>query len=313
VTIDIAEAVSNGATNAVFYAATVVSTNKKGATIAMKNKLKKQMTTKPLRLTTATPVLRFSPTAWAKLLFLRDYGETEVGGFGIAADDDLLFVEDVQLVEQTCSWAHVAFDDESVADFFDAQVDAERQPEQFARIWVHTHPGDSPQPSLTDQETFDRVFGRSDWAVMFILAQQGQSYARLRFNVGPGGAIQIPIHVDYSRLFSGSAPDAWEQEYLANVGVQQSTLAISATGGSRRVSTGRDQAQYCDPFYGDDEYAGLSDADPPSYSVSVDDYEDAIERWARDRYPDLHDSEIAAFVAEETESKLDDSEALGWQ
>ena len=60
--------------------------NKKGATIAMKNKLEKQMRTKSLRLTTATPVLRFSPTAWAKLLFLRDYGETEVGGFGIAAE-----------------------------------------------------------------------------------------------------------------------------------------------------------------------------------------------------------------------------------
>ncbi len=31
------------------------------------------------------PTLRLSPTAWAKLLFLRDLGETEVGGFGIAA------------------------------------------------------------------------------------------------------------------------------------------------------------------------------------------------------------------------------------
>ena len=39
-----------------------------------------------------TPSLRFTPTAWAKLLFLRDYGDTEVGGFGIAASDDLLLV-----------------------------------------------------------------------------------------------------------------------------------------------------------------------------------------------------------------------------
>ena len=75
-----------------------------------------------------TPVLRFSPTAWAKLTFLRDYGETEVGGFGVAAHDDLLLVEDIQLVKQTCSWAHVAFDDESVADFFDVQVDDDGYP-----------------------------------------------------------------------------------------------------------------------------------------------------------------------------------------
>ena len=59
----------------------------------------------------ADPTLRFSPTAWAKLLFLRDYGKTEVGGFGVTPTDDLLYVEDMQLVRQTCSWAHVAFDD----------------------------------------------------------------------------------------------------------------------------------------------------------------------------------------------------------
>ena len=33
--------------------------------------------------------LRFSPTAWAKLLYLRDKSPNEVGGFGISAPDDL--------------------------------------------------------------------------------------------------------------------------------------------------------------------------------------------------------------------------------
>jgi hypothetical protein len=126
-------------------------------------------------------------------------------------------VEDVKLVQQVCSWATVAFEDESVADFFDQQVDAGRRPEQFARLWVHTHPGDGPRPSMTDEETFDRVFGRSDWAAMFILACDGQSYARLRFNVGPGADLVIPVGVDYSRPFDGCDTDAWEQEYLSNV------------------------------------------------------------------------------------------------
>jgi len=276
----------------------------------MNNKLKKQMRT--WGPATVTPVLRFSPTAWAKLLFLRDYGETEVGGFGISASDDLLFVEDVQLVKQDCSWAHVAFDDESVAEFFDAQVDAGRQPGQFARLWLHTHPGDCPQPSLTDEETFDRVFGRSDWAVMFILARQGQTYARLRFNVGPGGAIEIPVKVNYSRPFSGSDMEVWEQEYLANVGAQQDQ---STRGfGSRQRLQQEEPALYDDPFCVDDEFASaLSDADPPSNGMPVADHEDAIERWARDRYPDLHDSEIAAFVAEHADSRLDDPDLPGWQ
>ena len=96
-------------------------------------------------------VLRFSPYAWAKLLFLRDAGETEIGGFGIAPHDDLLFVEDVQLVQQTCTWISADFDDQSVADFFDDQVDEGRKPEEFFRLFMHTHPGDSPQPSMTDE------------------------------------------------------------------------------------------------------------------------------------------------------------------
>ena len=50
----------------------------------------------------AAPTLRFLPSAWAKLLFLRDYGDTEVGGFGITAADDLLLIEDVQDLVDNC-------------------------------------------------------------------------------------------------------------------------------------------------------------------------------------------------------------------
>ena len=99
------------------------------------------------------PTLRFSPTAWAKLLFLRDAGDTEVGGFGISAADDLLLIEDVQLVRQVCDLASVAFDDDSVADFFDRQVDAGLSMAR-CRPSLAAHPsGDSPQPSMTDEET----------------------------------------------------------------------------------------------------------------------------------------------------------------
>ena len=140
-----------------------------------------------------------------------------MGGFGISHADDLLLVEDVQLVKQNCGWAHVAFDDDSVADFFDTQVDAGRQPEQFARIWVHTHPGDCPLPSPTDEETFDRVFGNSTWAVMFILACGGKSYARLRFNVGPTGELEIPVQLDFRHPFAGCDREAWSEEYRNNV------------------------------------------------------------------------------------------------
>ena len=107
-----------------------------------------------LNLPQPTPVLRFCPTAWAKLLFFRDRGQTEIGGFGLASADDLLRVEDFVTVKQQDTVASVSFDDEAVADLFETQVDAGCRPEQFARIWLHTHPGGSPEPSATDEETF---------------------------------------------------------------------------------------------------------------------------------------------------------------
>jgi proteasome lid subunit RPN8/RPN11 len=159
------------------------------------------------------PRLRFSPTAWAKLLFLRDRGPTEVGGFGIAPGGDLLYVEDIQLVQQTCTSVSVAFDDSAVAEFFDEQIDSGRRPEQFGRIWIHTHPGDSAQPSHVDEDTFKRVFGPCDWAVMFIIARERETYCRLRFRAGPGGAFEIPVRVDFETNFSGSDFEAWAEEY----------------------------------------------------------------------------------------------------
>lgn len=156
------------------------------------------------RRTPETPTLRFSPTAWAKLLFLRDAGETEIGGFGISRRDALLEVEDFVVLPQRTTAVSVVFDDRAVADFFEEQVGQGRRPEEFARIWIHTHPGRCPQPSGTDEATFARVFGTCDWAVMCILARDGATYARLVWNVGPRGAIEIPVAVDYSRPFPGS-------------------------------------------------------------------------------------------------------------
>ena len=42
-------------------------------------------------------------------------------------------------------------------------------------------------PSGTDEETFARCFGSSDWALMFILARGGETYVRLALHAGPGG------------------------------------------------------------------------------------------------------------------------------
>ncbi len=158
-------------------------------------------------------MLRFTPPAWAKLCWLRDRGETEIGGFGISPADDLLRIEDMVLVTQRTTAVSVAFEDAAVADYFEDQVTAGRQPAEFGRIWIHTHPGDCPLPSATDERTFARVFGRCDWAVMLILARGGATYARLAWHVGPGGSLRIPVRVEFTPPFGGSDVLAWAAEY----------------------------------------------------------------------------------------------------
>jgi proteasome lid subunit RPN8/RPN11 len=161
--------------------------------------------------------LRFSPTAWAKLLYFRDKSPNEVGGFGISVPDDLLLVTDFVTVKQEVTCVSVKFDDEAVSQFFDQQVDLGRKPEQFARIWLHSHPGESPEPSTTDEETFQRVFGACQWAIMAIVAQDDSTYARLSFNIGPGGQVLIPAEVDFSREFGPTDRSSWDAEYQVNV------------------------------------------------------------------------------------------------
>jgi hypothetical protein len=99
--------------------------------------------------------LRFTPYAFAKLLFMRDIGDTEIGAMGISKKDDALLVQDIVMVKQKCTSSSTDFDEDGIADFFDAQVDLGRHPEQFGRIWIHTHPGNGASPSFKDEETFN--------------------------------------------------------------------------------------------------------------------------------------------------------------
>ena len=172
------------------------------------------------------PCLTFAPLAWLKLQYFCHAGPTEVGGFGISDADDLLYVEDFVTVRQQVSPAYVRFENEAVADYFDACIDRGIPVSRFARLWMHTHPGESVTPSATDEDTFADSFGRCDWAVMFILARTGRTYARLSFRAGPGGQIELPTAVDWSdwpnSLLGQSGKleaqvEKWQQEYTAHV------------------------------------------------------------------------------------------------
>lgn len=175
-------------------------------------------------------------------MFFLHAGETEVGGFGISATDEELYVNDFITIKQRATCVSVAFDDPAVADYFDTCIDAGLTPARCARIWVHTHPGQSPEPSMTDEETFARVFGRCDWSVMFIVSRSAETYARLSFAAGPGGAILMKVDVDWESWPSQLAddplrlaklPPEWIAEYQQNVQAESFTQALDIEGWSR--------------------------------------------------------------------------------
>ena len=156
---------------------------------------------KPLKRNRASPPeakLVFAPLAWLKLQYLCHAGDTEVAAFGLSHPADPLYLDDVLVVKQRASPATVAFDDAAVADLFDRMLDEGVPPARFARVWLHTHPGASVDPSGTDEATFARVFGACDWAVMAILGRTGRVSARLAFPAGPGGAVELAAAVDWA-------------------------------------------------------------------------------------------------------------------
>jgi proteasome lid subunit RPN8/RPN11 len=217
--------------------------------------------------------IRFSPTAWAKLVYFRDKSGNEVGGFGITELDDLLFVREFVAVKQEVTAISVKFDDTSVADFFDSQVDLGRKPEQFARIWLHSHPGDSPYPSAVDEETFQRVFGKCQWAVMFVVSNDNKTYAKLRFNVGPGGQILIPAAVDYGYDFGPSDHGLWDAEYTANI------TAVDWLGDRLKQEsslTGPDLNNFALPY---DFLEGFEQMEPEERQFILDELADRPDLW----------------------------------
>ena len=159
-------------------------------------------------------------------MFFLHAGESEVGGFGVCSAHGPLYVQDFVTVRQLVTPMSVEFVDAAVADYFDRCVDAGLRPERFGRIWCHTHPGDSPTPSVTDEKTFARVFGGCDWAVMFIVSRTHRTYARLSFAAGPGGDVLLDVAVDWQfwpHLLL-ELPEqlqnpmlAWAQEYEQNI------------------------------------------------------------------------------------------------
>lgn len=169
------------------------------------------------------PELRFSPYAWAKLIFMRDSVTTEIGGMGIAELDDPLLITDIVIPKQTVSGASVDFDMEDYEDRLTRLCDPDErdpplQPAQCMRVWIHTHPGMSPEPSYTDEKTFAESWGCCDWALMFILATDGSLYARMVQRTGGVESVQLlRCSIEWNTEFPKADREAWATEIRERV------------------------------------------------------------------------------------------------
>jgi hypothetical protein len=106
------------------------------------------------------------------------------------------------------------------------------------------------------------------WAIMFILARGGATYARLKFNAGPGGEQVLPVEVDYGQDFSGTDQVAWQEEYQLCVQTADSLIVDEPTELDEHA---------IDPWELEDDYSGWSRDDDP-WSWSETESEVAYER-----------------------------------
>jgi len=162
--------------------------------------------------------LKFSAYAWAKLQYVLNLGNTEVGMFGLTDSEDPLTVLDLVMPPQEVTESSVEFSGDGVADYYEDCIELGLQPNQYARIWIHTHPMGVYKPSALDEKTFKEVFGKCDWAIMYILTKDQRDYCALQYNKIPSHRVELTGNrVDFSIPFCESRQEEWAEEYKKNV------------------------------------------------------------------------------------------------
>ncbi|KKN65992.1 hypothetical protein LCGC14_0475840 [marine sediment metagenome] len=267
--------------------------------------------------------LRFSQLCWMKLTHLRDKTQNEIGFFGITDKDDLLLVKDVVVVKQEVSQASANFDDNGVADYFDDCVDKGLKPEQFGRIWIHTHPTFGPSPSSIDEDTFARVFGKCHWSVMCIVAGDGTSYARLQYNIGPKSKTIISVKVLTEMHIPDEYRKLWGAEYdekvtmtnwgfpIASAGYGEVKDIVSAVDGSIRIVRETEVGKLA---LTEDDWENLMLMDNKEYYMELEKLAENVDNLHIDGY-NYADSRVDETIDDEWDEKFgfadDDDDPCG--
>ena len=135
-------------------------------------------------------------------------------------------------VRQEVTPVTVRFADDAVADFFDNCVDRGLHVEQFSRIWIHTHPGESVTPSGTDEENFQPFFRQVRLVAHVHPGSNGQIYARLAFSLDPRQSSPCPPRLIGQPGPSGRLPRKGCSKPKWHIG-KKSTTRISTARSAR--------------------------------------------------------------------------------
>jgi len=126
----------------------------------------------------------------------------------ITKPEDPLFVTDFTFLPQECTLAKTDFDEDAQNEWMEDRMIGGHNPEHFARIWAHTHPGSSASPSSTDWETFQEAMAAMPWGVMLILGTSNEFVCV--FRVGDE-LLNLSVEIE-----PYSVPDEWHEE-LKNI------------------------------------------------------------------------------------------------
>lgn len=208
--------------------------------------------------------LHFTPYAWRKLLFFRDCSYNEVGALAVSDKKDPFIIRDLRIPKQAVTPASVDFDMDDVADLY-SQLDGEGfSMNEYARIWIHTHPGNSPNPSGTDENTFEANYGKASWAIMFILAKGGKAYARLRLGKPIPIQLQMDVAVHWTCPFEATNEVDWAKTYKEKVSVELPATWVNnlpTVSGHKKIGDSEVFRESRRPVFPEEELEVINDAD----------------------------------------------------
>lgn len=185
--------------------------------------------------------IRIAGSAWAKALCWAFRKDDEVGFMGVTTAPETLDVSDVVMLKQEVGAAQTDLDGGAFGEMLEEMQDRGIGPVRCGKVWFHTHPDLSPEPSGQDLQTV-HTLGGSGWAAMVILGlkDRGVTAKGWLSLPTPMGRVLVarPVVVDW-----GWSLKSWQDEYDAKVSVH----VYSKTDG--RVGTGGLAPGYKAPRY----------------------------------------------------------------